>query len=114
MTPRRLTHALATLYALAIGVLIYCAHTSHENGSLLHTVLFIGLACLFGCAIAHHAYLCDELHFACVRLERASRPPKPAIDGAVAVALAGACCEMWWTSAGTEHDHQCTRKDQTA
>ncbi|MCI3240259.1 hypothetical protein [Streptomyces spinosisporus] len=32
----------------------------------------------------------------------------------VAVALAAACCERWWTSAGAEHDpNHCTRKDQT-
>ncbi|WP_405579098.1 WhiB family transcriptional regulator [Streptomyces sp. NBC_01092] len=30
------------------------------------------------------------------------------------IALAAACCELWWTSADTDHDPAtCTRKDQT-
>jgi len=48
--------------------------------------------------------------------EATARPHdrRPAIDGVVAVALAAACCERWWTSAGAEHDPtHCTRKDQT-
>ena len=50
-----------------------------------------------------------------LRAERAARPPHQRIgleDGVIAVALAGACCERWWTSLGAEHDHP-TRKDQT-
>lgn len=32
-----------------------------------------------------------------------------------AIALAEACCEPWWTSAGAEHDTAtCTRKGQAA
>jgi hypothetical protein len=31
-----------------------------------------------------------------------------------ALALTDACCEVWWTSAGTKHDTTtCTRKDHT-
>lgn len=54
---------------------------------------------------------------AAVRVERAIRPTHQPIgleDGVIRVALAAACCERWWTSAGAEHDCQCTRKDQTA
>ncbi|MER8219722.1 hypothetical protein ABTZ58_03810 [Streptomyces sp. NPDC094143] len=58
-----------------------------------------------------------EDHREALRAERAARPPhqRPGLeDGVVAVALAGACCERWWTSAGTEHEPTtCTRKDQT-
>jgi hypothetical protein len=56
-----------------------------------------------------------EDHRAALRAERAARPPhqRPGLeDGVVAVALAGACCERWWTSLGAEHDHP-TWKDQT-
>ncbi|MER7738862.1 hypothetical protein ABTX34_11145 [Streptomyces sp. NPDC096538] len=53
---------------------------------------------------------------AAARVEAAIRPPdrQPTgiEEGVVRVALAAACCEMWWTSAGLEHDRQCTRKDQ--
>lgn len=34
-------------------------------------------------------------------------PPAPFDDGVVAVALAAACCEVWWTTAGAEHDQPC-------
>jgi hypothetical protein len=58
-----------------------------------------------------------EDHREALRAERAARPPhqRPGLeDGVVAVALAGACCERWWTSAGAEHEPTtCTRKDQT-
>jgi hypothetical protein len=33
-----------------------------------------------------------------------------AADDAVANALAAACCERWWTSAGAEHDGPCTAR----
>jgi hypothetical protein len=49
----------------------------------------------------------------------ADRPPlprrTPGAEGVVAVALAAACCEVWWATAGTEHDPAtCTRKDSSA
>ncbi|MFF7534898.1 hypothetical protein ACFZB2_38300 [Streptomyces bobili] len=48
-----------------------------------------------------------------VRLERASRPYPTAQDTTVA-ALLHACCDRWWTTAGTDHDpDHCTRKGQT-
>lgn len=37
-------------------------------------------------------------------------PPAPLDDGVVAVALAAACCETWWASAGAEHDSSCERQ----
>lgn len=59
----------------------------------------------------------DALLREALRAERAARPTpaaEDAIDATTAVALAAACCEPWWTSAGAEHDPtHCTRKDQT-
>lgn len=113
----RLTHALATLYALAAGGL--CAYTCWANrrGDTAEVIVLATCAVLFGCAIVHHAYHRDELRFARIRHERAARPANstPAVEGVVAVALAAACCERWWTSAGAEHDpDHCTRKDTSA
>jgi hypothetical protein len=50
---------------------------------------------------------------------RRGRPPlprrTPGAEIAVAAALASACCEAWWATAGAEHDPAtCTRKDSTA
>lgn len=114
---RRLTHALACLYVIAAGGLIYCAKGSEDHHATGYGLFFAGCAVLFGGAVFHHACHRDELRAARADIERASRPaatPRPAIDGVVAVALAAACCERWWTSAGTDHDPTtCTRKDQT-
>jgi hypothetical protein len=39
----------------------------------------------------------------------------PGAELTVAAALASACCEVWWATAGAQHDPAtCTRKDSTA
>ena len=114
---RRLTHALAGLYAIVALGLAYCSVASWHNGSLPYTAFFAGASILCVTAVAHHSYQRDEIRHAHAEidaLKRASRPSADASDGVVAVALAAACCERWWTSAGAEHEpHTCTRKDQT-
>ncbi|MGW0495071.1 hypothetical protein ACWD0Z_06410 [Streptomyces sp. NPDC003007] len=115
---RHLTNVLAGLYALVAVVLLRCAMVSHTHGSWPYALFFAGAAVLLATAIGHHAYHRDELRAAHARLEAATRPPDRRAsleDGVVRVALAGACCERWWTSAGAEHDEpkHCTRKDQT-
>lgn len=112
----RLTHLLAGAYAAACLVLLGQAVYANRRGDTAAEITLSCCAILFGCAIAHHTWHADELRAAQVRLELRSRPPdqRPAVDGVVAVALAAACCERWWTSAGTDHDPEnCTRKDQT-
>ncbi len=42
-----------------------------------------------------------ERHAPAAAVER----PAPALDDVVAAELNGACCELWWTSAGTQHSH---------
>lgn len=116
MSTLRLIRALAALYTVGIGALVYCAHISYERGGLLYPGLFLGLAVLFGSAVGALAYLNEELRDAQARLERQARPPgrrASAEEGVVRVALAAACYEMWWTSAGAEHDRQCVRRGQT-
>jgi hypothetical protein len=60
----------------------------------------------------------DTARRTAVLAERAARPPDartPAVDAAVAVAMAW-CCDTWFLTAGTDHDRtRCTRhrKDQT-
>jgi hypothetical protein len=105
------------LYVLAGAGLIRCAMVSSQHGDVQHTALFGGAAALFAFAIAHHGYHRDELRAARVQLELAARPRdhQQATEDAVAIAMAAACCERWWTSAGAEHDPQsCSRKDLAA
>lgn len=113
----RLTHTLAALYTLAALALIAAAKTSHDHGHTGWGLLYLTCAVLYAAAVFHHGYHRDELRAVRRQLERAARPPEPyrsRIDDAVAIALADACCELWWTSAGTDHDPAtCTRKDQT-
>jgi hypothetical protein len=114
----RYLHALACLYALTACGLIRCAYVSSINGSTLHTAFFAGAAVLLATAIAHHSYQRDELRHARRVADSLRRPPATratAEDDTVAIALAEACCERWWTSAGAEHEPTtCTRKDSTA
>lgn len=114
---RRLTHTLAWLYAIAALALLRCAMVSHNHGSTAYTGFFAATACVLAGAVVHVTVMADEYRFLLGELDRARRaakPTAPAEDGVVAVALAGACCERWWTSAGAEHDPTtCTRKDQT-
>jgi hypothetical protein len=111
---RRLLHALAALYGLVALVLVHLAVTAWQNGAWPHAAFLAGASLLLVTAVIHHSYQRDELRYAHQRLERASRPPEPAFDGVIAVALAGACCERWWTSAGTEHETSCERHRSAA
>lgn len=115
---RRLTHALAALYAFTAIGLLNCALSSWQHGAPAFAFFFAGAAVLLATAIAHHAYHHDQLRAARASVERPSEPrpftlalPRPALEDRIALELAGACCERWWTSMGAEHD--CTRKDQT-
>lgn len=111
---RRLLHALAALYALTALALAHFAVTSWQHGAWPHAAVLAAASILLTTATIHHSYQRDELRAARVELARASRPPEPAIDGVIAVALAGACCEMWWTSAGAEHEAECRHQQETA
>lgn len=112
----RLTYALCGLYTAHLFLLSYFATTSARNGAPWQTAALVAVSVLLGVAAAREYISADEKRAAAARAERAARPPdpRPAIDGVVAVALAAACCERWWTSAGAEHEPAtCTRKDQT-
>jgi hypothetical protein len=113
---RRLTHALASLYAVVGLGLAHCSVVSWHHGSLPYTAFFAGASILCVTAVAHHSYQRDEIRHAHAEIDALKRAPAPAdasdaSDGVVAVALAAACCERWWTSAGAEHEPTtCTRR----
>ncbi|MFF9129144.1 hypothetical protein [Streptomyces sp. NPDC014806] len=114
---RRLLSALAALYAFTAIGLLNCALTSWQHGASAFAAFFAGAAVLLATAIAHHGYHRDQLRDAHARISRAERPCAPlpfalAVEDRIAIELAAACCERWWTSLGAEHD--CTRKDQSA
>ncbi|MGY1500829.1 hypothetical protein ACW4TU_30330 [Streptomyces sp. QTS52] len=110
---RRATHALWVLYAaLAVG-LLGAALLSHQAGHWPGTVFFAAAAIGAAMAVVHTSWLLDEHHNVLVDLDRATRPIKTAQDQQVAELLAP-CCEVWWATAGHQHDPaHCTRKDTT-
>lgn len=69
-------------------------------------------------AVALGWTICYRTRAAATRVERAIRPPGPhpigLEDGVIRVALAAACCERWWTSAGAEHEDTCEQHRSTA
>ncbi|MGJ5895130.1 hypothetical protein ACSCBZ_24720 [Streptomyces niveiscabiei] len=107
---RRLTHALAALYAV---VALTVAHLAVRTwpASIPYALLLGGASVLLAVAIAHHAYSRDEVRAARADLERALRPYTTTQDTTVAD-LVTPCCETWWTTAGAPHT--CTRKDHPA
>lgn len=114
---RRATHFMWLLYtALAVG-LLGCAFISHQAHHWPGVAFFSATAVGFALATVHTSWLLDERRFALNQLhahQRAAQTRVTTEDAAVRIALAAACCERWWTSAGAEHDpDHCTRKDQT-
>ncbi|ELP61760.1 hypothetical protein PV735_11260 [Streptomyces turgidiscabies] len=113
----RFQHTLAALNVLASLGLAHCAVISDQNGAPSYTAFFALASVLLLTASALHARHRKQLRAAQSVLDRPARRPRVGSveDGVVAVALAGACCERWWTSAGAEHEPTtCIRKDTSA
>lgn len=75
------------LCTAACGLLVACAAVSATSARRSATRAAVALA------VAIHA-------------ERHGRTQRAAEDDAVQILLAS-CCEMWWTSAGTQHASGC-------
>jgi hypothetical protein len=108
----RLSHALWYLYLLAVLFLARCSINSVRSGDLWYAAGLTAAAALVGIALIRECLAEDERHVA----DRTGRPALPRrIPGAeltVAAALAAACCETWWASAGADHDPAtCTRRN---
>lgn len=113
----RFQHVLTALNALASLGLAHCAVISGQNGTPHYTAFFALASALLLAASALHARHCRQLSAAQACLDRPARRPRVGSveDGVVAVALAGACCERWWTSLGAEHEPTtCPWKDTSA
>lgn len=115
-----LSRGLYVAYGALLLWLGYCAVLSARNGSPWSCVAFVAGAGLAVTAAIREGDLEDALRREAVLAERAAHPhpsqrAEDAIDETAAVALAAACCETWWTSAGADHEPTtCTRKDHQA
>jgi len=114
---RRLSHFLATLYALLAFGLFRCAIVSQQHDRWDYTAFFTACSLGFALAVLHHSLQRDELRAAHARLDAATRPAQDFAtqqDDAVRLALASWCCDPAVITAGAEHDPEhCTRKDST-
>ncbi|MFE1849906.1 hypothetical protein [Streptomyces sp. NPDC059489] len=81
-----------------------CAAVIHRSSLWAIAYVDVSVVCALG--VVYSVHMRDELRAARANLERASRPAPllPITDQVVAKAIAGACCEAWWASAGAEHD----------
>ena len=113
---RRLSHFLATLYAILAIRLFRCAMASYQDRSIGHLAFFTAACIGFAVAILHHSLQRDELRAAHRELDAATRPrATPAIDDAVKLGMASWCCDPAVITAGADHDPEhCTRKDHHA
>ncbi|MET7475104.1 hypothetical protein ABZT17_12185 [Streptomyces sp. NPDC005648] len=109
----RPSNLLCSAYIGLFLWLLYCAVQSARHGAWWATVVFVVGTCLAMVAFLREDQLDDLLRREAVRAEREARPvltPDETADGVVAVALAGECCDRWWTSAGADHDPTCRRQ----
>ncbi|MEU6229961.1 hypothetical protein [Streptomyces sp. NPDC047042] len=113
---RRTTHVIDVLYALLALGLLRCALATYQAGAWGYSLFYGAAAMGAALAIVHTSWLLDEYRNVLARLDQPATPTRITTrqDATVAQALAAACCEVWWSTAGTQHDPQhCTRKDQT-
>lgn len=109
------SRTLCLLYVLASGLALHASITSAQHGAIPYALGFTALDLLLLVAAIREYLALEERRGAAVRAERVARlharaeADAEAIDGIARIELAAACCELWWTSAGTDHDTACGR-----
>ncbi len=104
----RTARLLYATYGVNIAFLAYCAAQSFRNQAPWFACAFIASSGFLVIASIREGELEDALRREAVRAERDARlHPRPADDATAAVALAEACCDQWWTSAGQGHEPTC-------
>ncbi|MFE0132425.1 hypothetical protein ACFWY6_12760 [Streptomyces sp. NPDC059037] len=113
----RLARALCSLHGAVLAWLAYCAMQSARNGATWAVLLFAAASLMTVIAVIRETELTDERRTAAVRAERVARLRAHAEEDVAALArieLAAACCEPWWTSAGTDHDPACPNSQRSS
>jgi hypothetical protein len=115
----RADRGLWLLYAAAAGLTARCAAVSARHGAWWYAAGLAVTALLLVVAVGREYVAADERRAAAIRAERAARlrAARALAPGmrrlADAIALDTACCELWWTSCGTDHNPDTyIRKDQ--
>lgn len=109
----RLSAPLCIAHSALFCWLAYCAVQSARNNAPWHCAVFVTASLITIVAFFREDRLDDTLRREATRAEREARPVISNTETAQAVvdiALAGACCETWWTSAGADHDEVCRHR----
>ncbi|MFF7452140.1 MULTISPECIES: hypothetical protein [unclassified Streptomyces] len=109
----RLSGPLCLTHSALFCWLAYCAVQSARNNAPWHCAVFVTASLITIVTFFREDRLDDALRREAARAELAARPAignNETAEAVVNVALAGACCETWWTSAGAEHDTVCRHR----
>lgn len=104
---------LCWAYLLGAALTTYCATASAQHRAPGYAAGLGTVAVLLVIAAVRELLAAGERSLVAIRADRAVRARAHQYDSAKGVArvtLAASCCEPWWTSAGAEHDDQCTRR----
>lgn len=106
--------ALCSIHG-ALGIwLAYCAVQSGRNGVAWAVILFAAASLVPVISVIRETELAEEQRLVALMAEgeaRTDATPYDTAKGVARVALAGACCERWWTSLEAEHDDTCPTND---
>ena len=110
----RTDRALSWAYLLASHLTLYCALASVRHGAPWYAAGLAATTVLLVVALVREYHYADERRAEAVRVERAARLRAMADRRAIrrTADTPNGCCERWWTSCGTEHDHD-IRKDSS-
>ncbi|MFJ6561882.1 hypothetical protein ACIQMV_18875 [Streptomyces sp. NPDC091412] len=97
---------LRWLYLAAASFTAHCSVTSARADAWWYAIALFGVVLLLAVAVAREYAAAHERRAAAVRAERAAR--LRAWSSQARADLEDGCCERWWTSTGTAHDHTCT------
>ncbi|WP_338699155.1 hypothetical protein V2W30_22545 [Streptomyces sp. Q6] len=109
------TLTLTLLYLLGAGLAVHASVTSGQHDALGYALGFAALHALLLVAAIREWLAAEERRAIAAgaarlaRLRARAEAEAEAIDGIARIELAAACCEMWWTSAGADHDAACGR-----
>lgn len=115
----RFARVVCMIYGAATLFLAYATVEQALNGEVWAVAALAACSLVPLIGLMREVEHSDAVANARALVESAVRPPlprrTPGADGVVAVAMAAACCEVWWATAGAEHDPAtCTRKDHHA
>ncbi|MEV8396106.1 hypothetical protein ACFVAF_34700 [Streptomyces sp. NPDC057596] len=99
----RSDRALRWLYLAAVALTGHCSVTSARAGAWWYAIGLFGVSLLLAVAVAREYAAARERRADAVRAERAARLR----TWQARTELEHGCCELWWTSTGTAHDHTC-------